>query len=602
MIAAGLLAVLTSLVTAAPAPPPAADPVLAAMVAQKLAQLGVKPKSAILPSDQAFEVVTAIKRGDYGRARRICDDVLSRSQAPGWRFYPFDEFMHGIARGGNDPSLLEHLGIWLEREPDSAMAHLMRAWYYRQAGWAARSEELPRMIPRAQMSRFTEDMALATQDVRMSIKLNPRIPWSYYVLLDVVSGNANSPEMDAAFQTGIAAYPGYYELYRLRLFSLTPKWGGSVGAMYAFVELYAGAVSATSAQKLLYLHLYAYLLDAAWFDCRSFEGEHQQQCINAAMKQTVSAALEDQMRQALSLYEVSDPIQFNRVLWPMLDRMVTTVGGGSSQLGSLLQLAASTLGSDNRLMHEPGHNNYVLDDIAARVWAQIGNTANADKKFQEALSDIEHTSFPDEARKDSATAWLYNDMAAFADKSSQFVDIIAYQDAARLVGGRNYGAVPYLKCYAYFRLKHYAAAVHECTSLIENNANYIQSHYWLAKAYEGLEQWDASLAEFGPIADSSYNWFRVGAALDMSYILGRKNDFAGELASLNEHAFLFDASLQSRADLAVSYNNRCFAYMKLGELQKALDDCSNSLKYGQLPDAFMKRQELMQKLGAKPTS
>jgi tetratricopeptide (TPR) repeat protein len=601
MIAAGLLAVLASLVAAAPAPPPAADPALAAMVAQELAQLGVKPKSAILPSDQAFEVTTAIKRGDYGTARRICDDVLSRSQVQPWRFYPFDEFMHGIARGGNDPSLLEHLGTWLEHEPDSAMAHLLRAWYYRQAGWAARSEELPRMIPHAQMSLFVADMGLATREVRMSIKLNPRIPWSYYLLLDVVSGNANSPEMDAAFQTGITAYPGYYELYRLRLFSLTPKWGGSVGAMNAFVEQYAGGVAAGSARKLLYLQLYAYLLDAAWFDCRSLEGDRQQQCINAAMKQTVSATLEDQMRQALSLYKL-DPTQFNRVLRPMLDRMVTTVGGGSSQLGALLQLAASTVGSDNRLMHEPGHNNYVLDDIAARVWAQIGNTANAEKKFQEALSDIEHTSFPDEARKDIATAWVYDEMTAVADKNSQFVDIIAYQDASNLVGGRNHGDTPYYKCYAYYRLKHYAAAVQECTSLIENNANYIQSHYWLAKAYAGLEEWDAALAQFGPVADSSYNWFRVGAALDMSYILGRKNDFAGELASLNEHGFLFDGSLQSRADLADSYNNRCFAYMKLGELQKALDDCSNSLKYGQLPDAFMKRQELMQKLGAKPTS
>jgi hypothetical protein len=197
-------------------------------------------------------------------------------------------------------------------------------------------------------------------------------------------------------------------------------------------------------------------------------------------------------------------------------------------------------------------------------------------------------------------AWVYNDMTAFADKNSQFIDIIAYQDASNLVGGSNHGDVPYFECYAYYRLKHYAAAVRECTSLIENNGNYIQTHYWLAKAYEGLEQWDASLAQFGPIADSSYNWLRVGAALDMSYILGTKHDFTGELASLNGHPYLFDASLQSRADLAVSYNNRCFAYMKLGQLQKALDDCTSSLKYGQLPDAVTKQQELMQKLGVKP--
>jgi hypothetical protein len=40
--------------------------------------------------------------------------------------------------------------------------------------------------------------------------------------------------------------------------------------------------------------------------------------------------------------------------------------------------------------------------------------------------------------------------------------------------------------------------------------------------------------------------------------------------------------LQPPDDLAVAYNNRCFADMKLGELNKALEDCTMSLKYGQL--------------------
>ena len=88
----------------------------------------------------------------------------------------------------------------------------------------------------------------------------------------------------------------------------------------------------------------------------------------------------------------------------------------------------------------------------------------------------------------------------------------------------------------------------------------------------------------------------------MSYILGQKNDFAGELASLNQHAYLFDEALQPPGDLAVSYNNRCFAHMKLGELQKALDDCTTSLKYGRIPDAFHKQQELMKQLGVKAAS
>jgi hypothetical protein len=85
----------------------------------------------------------------------------------------------------------------------------------------------------------------------------------------------------------------------------------------------------------------------------------------------------------------------------------------------------------------------------------------------------------------------------------------------------------------------------------------------------------------------------------MSYDFGQKRDFAGQLASMNQHAYLFDAELQPPHDLAVAYNNRCFAHMKLGQLKEALDDCTMSLKFDRMPDAFHKQQELLKLLGVK---
>jgi tetratricopeptide (TPR) repeat protein len=580
----------------------ASDEALTAMVAQQIADLGVKPKTVVLPSEQTLDTVTAIKRGDYATASRIVKDVLAHSNLGSWHFYPFDEFMESTIRSGHDPALLEHLNEWLKQDPQSAVAYLLRAEYYRSAAWAARGDDVGWKIPDDQRDLFGKKLDLSTSDVEKSISLDPRIPWSYFLLLQVVSGNTNSREMDAAFQVGIKAYPTYYQLYHQRLYSFTPKWGGSVKDLYAFVDQYAASAPDKSPLKLLYLHLYAYLLDAARVDCGSLKGDHLQGCVNDAMNRTASAALEDGVLKALKLYKVSDPIQYNRALWPILEMMFSPEGDKSAGPGAVLQMAASIMGSDNQMMDQPGHNSYVLDDITAKVWAQIGNTANADKKFREALSDIENTSFPDEARKDEAMTRVYDDMTKFANDTSQFVNIIVYHDAANAVGGSNHSDVPYMKCYALYRLKHFKEAVSECTGLIDGSDNYLQSHYWRAKAYEGLRQWDASLADFGPVADSANNWFRVGAALDMSYIYGQKSDFAGELASMNAHPYLFDAALQPPEDLAVSYNNRCFAYMKLGELQKALDDCTTSLKYGHIPDAFHKQQELLKQLGAKTTS
>jgi tetratricopeptide (TPR) repeat protein len=590
-----------SAVAAMPANAPASDQALAALVAQELQTLGVKPKTAVVPSDEAYETVAAIKRGDYEAAGKIAEESLARSRMHSWHFYPFNNYVNNITHTGNDGVLLEHLSAWVKHEPKSAMAYLMRAMYYSRAAWAARGDGPAANIPERLLNEFQDDLELATADARKSINLNPRNPWSYYLLLNVVSGSANSPKMEAAFQSGKNAYPGYYELYRLRLYSLTPKWGGSVKEMYSFVDQNAGHAQDSSPLKLLYLQVYAYLVDAAAFDCRSFQNEARQHCMSAALEHSVTSGLADGMLKALKLYKVSDPIEYSNAVWPIL-RYMNSCGCESTALGAVLQTAASIMGSDNRIVDEPGHNNYVLDDVTAQVWARTGNTANADLKFREALKDVEHTTFPDEVQKDEAMAGIYDDMTAVANGNAQFMNIIVYHDAANAVGGSNHGGTPHLKCYAYYRMKHLTEAVRECTQLIEGNSGYLETYYYRAKAYEVLGQWDASLADFGPIAESANNYYRVGAALDMSFDYGQKHDYAGELASLNQHAYLFDPALQPPQDLAVSYNNRCYAYMQLGQLQRALSDCTASLNYGQIPDAYQKQQQLMKMLDTKASS
>ena len=573
---------------------------LAALIAERTAELSIEPKTAIVPSDLALEAANQIKQGDYARAGQLAEDVLAHSTLERWRFYPFNEFMGSVVRG-DDPELLKQLDSWVGREPKSALAHLIRARYYEMAGWAARGNDYASMVPDRLMQVFQEDLTRAAADAQISIDLNPRNPWSHYELLELVLDIGNTgPAADQAFESGIKAFPGYYPLYKSRLHSLSPKWYGSVDAMYAFVEQYAGHAPNTSPLKMLYLDLYTNLLDAAGSHCGSNNGDSRQQCVKDWMQRALRPNVDQGMAQALDLYKVSDPIQFSTALWPLLGTMACgRCIGSPAAVGGVLQIAASVMGSDNQMMDKPTHNSYVLDDVTARVWAQMDNPSNADKKFREALSDVEHTSFPDEAQKAEAMATIFDHMATVADDNSQFIDIIVYANAANTVGGENHTGTPWMQCYAYYRLKHFTEAVRACTALIEGNGNYLLSHYWRGKAYEGLGQWDASIADFSPVAESANNWFRVGAALDMSYDYGQKGDFAGQLASMNQHAYLFDDQIQPPHDLAVSYNNRCYALMQLGQLEKALDDCTRSLKYDRIPDALHKQQELLRRLGKK---
>jgi hypothetical protein len=577
---------------------PAAAAAGGALIAERLTDLSVTPKTVLMPTDLALDAAVAIKKGEYTRASQIANDVLARSTIQGWRFYPFNDFIGGIV-GGEDQGLLKSLNAWAELEPNSAMAHLVRAEYYKKAAWRARYGG--GRVPEPLRQIFDEDMDYAVGDLQASIKLNPRIPLSHYELLDATESTGNDQQVEQVFQAAIAAFPTYYNLYRLRLSSLPIGTAGSISALYAFVDRYAGTAADNSPFKMLYLDLYAKLLETAGVRCRS--SGVREQCVKNFIENTVQPALTDGMSKALNLYTVSDPIQFSAALWPLLETMSCGPCVGSpGAVGGVLQMAANVMGSDNRMMDEPTHNSYVLDDITARVWVQMGNPSNADTKFREALRDVEHTSFPDGVQKAEALAGVFEDMEDVAYDAQQFIDMIVYHEAGNAVAGANRRTKrPWIKCYALYRLKQFQQAVQECTALIDGNGDYLESHYYRGKAYELLRQWDASIADFAPIADSAHNYYRVGAALDMSYDYGQKGDYAGQLTSMNAHPYLFDASMQEPHDLAVAHNNRCFAEMKLGELQKALDDCTTSLQYDRIPDAFQKQQELLKILGKTST-
>ena len=571
-----------------------ADYSLAAVVAEQTAPLNVRPHTVELVTDKSQKAADALRQGDFQTASRLADEVLARSAVRGWFFQPFNRFMATLTHG-NDPAFLRSVNRWIQNDPRSALAYLIRAKYYEATGWATRGEDFASTIKSEHMTSFMDYMRMATADAEKSIEINPNIPLSYFVVLHDVSGNANSAEMDEAFRVGIARFPGYYELYRLRLYSLTPKWGGSRSAMYAFVDQYAGRAPENSPLKLLYVQLYADLLDSAWVDCRQPKVEDTRRCADKTMNESVSPALEREVAQAMNLYKVSDPIEFSNALWPILGGMVD-IAGASDSIAAALQAAANATGSNTQLIHEAGRNNYVLDDLTAQVWAMMGNPANADQKFKEALSDVEQTAFADEEEKDVVLGRIYDDMTQVARNASQYVNIIVYHDAANTAAGINHGGVQYFKCFAFFKLNRYQEAVDECTHILETHGDSLIPHYYRARANEALKNWDAALKEFEPIADGEDNYIRVGAAIDMDHIHALRGDYAGSLAILNKYTYLFDESMQPADDLAVSFNNRCFAYMKLGQLQRALDDCNTSLRYGRLPDALHKQQELTRRM------
>lgn len=581
-------------------PPSPQSPILAVPTALDTIPIVVKPHNTVSTTDKAMSAAEQLRGGSCHLADMVATEVLAHSALQSFAFYPFNRFISHLSPG-DDPKFLEGLNAWIADNPKSSLAYLIRAQYYTDTAWLIRGTDYARAVPAEHMRGFQAFLQKAAGDVRQSIALDPNIPWSYYLWVKVAAGLGDSAQIEQAFNAGVARFPAYYPLYQVKLNYLTPKWGGSTELMYSFVERYAGKAPATSPLKLLYLQLTVQQLSAGRAKCDNVAFVDRSACVDFYMNHLAYGGLKDNVAKALSVYKSSDPIQFSNAVWPILGDIVSDERGPpSASVTTVLELTAEAMGSDTQLIRQAGHNNYVIDDITARVWARLGNPVNVDQKFKEALDDIERTSFPSDDEKDVALAIVYDDMALDARTTSQYSKVIAYHDAANAIAGINHGGTQYLKCFALYKMGRFQEAVEECSQLIGSHRDVETGYYYRARAHEGLKEYEASLADFAPVAEnSSTNYVRWGAVIEMEHVNALLSRYSTELEIFKKYPFVFDPVLQPPDDLALAYNNRCFAYMKVGELQKALDDCRTSLQYGHLPDAVHKEQELQQMLSAR---
>jgi tetratricopeptide (TPR) repeat protein len=568
---------------------------------EQAAALHVKTSSSEeSPSEKARRARSAIKRGDYSTAREIADDVLANTHLQSWRFYPFSDFI-GTVANANDPLLQIQLDAWVGHGKIEPIPLLIRAQYYYDMGWFVRGHRFTQQTRAADLVSHQDYMRKALDDVNTAIDLDDGNPYGFDLRLRILRGLGAPEDVYAAFEKAIAKFPGYYPLYETALATLQPKWGGSVAAMYALVDKYAGPAAEDSPLKLLYLSLYRHLLGYASVSCSSYRNDNDRmaQCAGVAMQKVIRPELEGSVLAALQLYDRSDKYPFGIAIEGILNDMLGT-SGGDSYASAILEFAARSMHSDTQLKKErPGPNNYVVDKVVSTSWYLKGFYDNAIAKNEQALKDLEASAFPSQGEKDVAIADVYRSLARAHSKLSHYSDVIAYEKAAIALGGAT--SEEHFICWGHYFLKAYDEAARACTSAIDNDAGNIKAYYWRSRAHHDAGKTDDALRDLLVVANSQDN-FRASAAINASMIYFGHKDIRSALDVLNRYTYLYDPDLTGRDNIAVSYNNRCYAYMQLGDLKKALEDCTASLRYGNIPDAVRKRLELMERLKARETN
>jgi tetratricopeptide (TPR) repeat protein len=165
-----------------------------------------------------------------------------------------------------DPTLTPLLDAWVEREPESAAAHIARGAHRLDLGWHYRGTDVSRQTSAARFEKLEATAALARHDLERAITLNPRALAPHVLLLR----NAKMDKTAASeFDRAIAKFPLSFNLYHHRLVSLTPRWGGSHAEVAAFAA--RGAARATDNPRLRVLAGFA---DWARAQDKQAKGDH----------------------------------------------------------------------------------------------------------------------------------------------------------------------------------------------------------------------------------------------------------------------------------------------------------------------------------------
>jgi tetratricopeptide (TPR) repeat protein len=549
---------------------------------------------------RAQAVRLEIKQGQFAKVEKQIGEMLAQTRIGPWRFAPFTTFV-GYVSAPSDQKFAEQLDAWVKQSPKSPSAHLIRANYHYNRGWWFRGNGFSNQVDAGHYERFRKELAQASNDVDDLVQLAPDDPYAWQLRLLIARDTQGDSMQEAAFKTAIARFPDYFPLYMVRLGSLQPKWGGSTDAMKAFVKQYAGAAPASSPLKALNLFLYARLLNNASLNCdHANGGALQDACVTREMAQTADAMVTQDAYDAIRILATREDLGAVWEVEAALRSMAMTPGG-SAYAVEFLQTAADALYSDPQLVTDKaGNNHYVIDKLAAYIWYEQGNDANALSLDRRALEELANTRFSSQAVADDVRAGIYRDMLTTYARQGDNPQAAAYgKQMAMLSGG--YGAAfgyDTLTCEALYRMQQYSSALEVCSAAIEASDD-LQAHFFRARVHDSLKQNSQAMADYLIVANSSAaTEFRTSSVIQMAIVSVKGNKPMDALNTMNRFSGLFVEGRATRTDLAIYYNNRCYFNMQLGRLEPALEDCNTSLRYGHILDAVSKQQKLLRQLGS----
>lgn len=133
-----------------------------------------------------------------------------------------------ISFSNSDPELEGKFARWIAIKPDSYAAHLARGIYYVNLGFLSRGGKFRSETPEDRFAGMREYFESAAVDLEKTLALNPRLTVGYRHLMRISMASGLKETTKALFDKALAVDLASYAAWNGYLFTLQPKWGGSM--------------------------------------------------------------------------------------------------------------------------------------------------------------------------------------------------------------------------------------------------------------------------------------------------------------------------------------------------------------------------------------
>lgn len=125
---------------------------------------------------------------------------------------------------------------WIQLYPGSYQPYLARSTLYVAMGWHARGNKWANKTKKNQFTIMRRFFAKARSDIEQTLSIDLELLPAYGLLIQMAKADKKNSKEFSYFSDAIRISPATYEVRRILLWGLTPRWGGSFDKMKSVIK------------------------------------------------------------------------------------------------------------------------------------------------------------------------------------------------------------------------------------------------------------------------------------------------------------------------------------------------------------------------------